>query len=231
MGGGISASFTSYFPAMVESLVLIAPGGLIRPSRISRSSKLLYGNLLPSFLVSYFVGARLRGSSGVHPAVGGKAKSTSPVEVAESEVPGHPANARDSDAPIFPDRPAISIAKAVAWETDAHPGFLASFISSIKFAPVSFEHERWRLIGRQCEARRASEEPDEIRGLTENKVLVILGAQDPVIDANETEEDATAALGKDNLEVVRLRGAHDVPVVNSSGCVDAILDFWDDSLV
>ena len=94
-----------------------------------------------------------------------------------------------------------------------------------------FEHERWRIIGRQCEARRKSEEADEISGLVENKVLVILGQTDSVIVADETEEDATAALGKENIEVVRLRGGHDVAVVNSSGCVDAILDFWDDSLV
>ena len=231
MGGGISATFTSYFPQLVESLVLIAPGGLLRPSRISRSSKLLYGNLLPGFVVSYFVGRRLRGSSGAHPAVGGKAKPTAPANVAESEVPGHPVNAKDSDAAMFPDRPKMSVAKTVAWETDAHPGFLPSFISSIKYAPVSHEYERWRLIGSRCSARRASAEPDKISGLDENKVLIIFGAQDPVIVADETEEDATAALGKENVKVVRLEGAHDVPVVNSRGCADNIVEFWNNSPV
>lgn len=63
-------------------------------------------------------------------------------------------------------------------------------------------------------------------GLNENKVLIILGAQDPVIVADETEEDATAALGKDNVKVVRITGAHDVPVVNSEGCVKEITAFW-----
>ena len=241
MGGGISATFTSYFPEFVESLVLIAPGGLLRPSRISRSSKLLYGNLLPAFVVTYFVGQRLRGGSGVPPGVGGKAKPLgkspiAPAKAAEAEIPdeedhGHPANARDSAAPMFPDRPKLSIAKAVAWEVDAHPGFLPSFISSIKYAPVSYEHERWKLIGSRCSARKASSGPDKAPGLNEDKVLVILGAQDPVIIADETEEDATAALGKENVKVVRLEGAHDVPVVNSHGCVDAIAEFWNDSPV
>jgi pimeloyl-ACP methyl ester carboxylesterase len=231
MGGGIGAAFTSYFPEMVESLVLIAPGGLLRPSRISRSSRLLYGNLLPAFVVNYYVGKRLRGSSGVHPAVGGKAKPATPANVAESEVPGHPANAQDSTAPIFPDRPKLSIAKAVAWETDAHPGFLPSFISSIKSAPVSNSHERWRQIGRRCEARRAAQGAEQVPGLDQNQVLVILGKQDAVIVADETEEDATAALGKENLRVVRLTGGHDVPTVNSKGCVEAMVQFWDDSPV
>ena len=229
MGGGIGASFTSYFPELVRSLILVAPGGLIRPNRISRSSKMLYGNLLPGFVVSYYVRKRLTNSSGGHPATGGKAAT--PADVAESEVPGHPANAKDSDAAIFPDRPGLSIAKAVAWEVDAHPGFLPSFISSIRSAPVSFSHARWRMVGARCEARRASSETDKVSGLDENKVLVILGAQDPVIVADETEEDATAALGKENVKVVRINGAHDVPVVNSRGCADAINEFWNDSAV
>ena len=231
MGAGISTAFTSYFPELVESLILIAPGGLLRSSRISRSSKLLYGSLLPAFVVDYFVRKRLEGSSGAHPAVGGKAKQTTPADAAESEVPGHPANAKDSSAPIFPDRPSLSIAKAVAWEVDAHPGFLPSFISSIRNAPISHEHERWRLIGSRCAARRASATPDKVAGLDENKVLIILGAQDPVIVADETEEDATAALGKENVKVIRINGAHDVPVVNSRGCADSIAEFWDNSPV
>lgn len=231
MGGGIGASFTSYFPELVESLILIAPGGLIRPNRISRSSKLLYGNLLPAFVVNYYVRQRLTNSSGGHPATGGKPQKTSPADAAESEVPGHPANAKDSDAAIFPDRPGLSIAKTVAWEVDAHPGFLASFISSIRNAPVSFSHDRWRMIGARCAARKASAEPEKVAGLDENKVLVILGAQDPVIVADETEEDATAALGKENVKVVRINGAHDVPVVNSRGCADEIAAFWGESAV
>lgn len=236
MGGGISAAFTSYFPELVESLILIAPGGLLRSSRISRSSKLLYSNLLPDFAVKYLVGRRLRGSSGVPPGIGRKINSTkdsatAPTEAAESEVPGHPANAKDSTAPIFPDRPKLSIANAVSWQVDSHPGFLASFISSIKYAPVSYEHERWSMIGRRCEARRASTEPSRMAGLDENKVLILFGAQDPVIIAEETAADATEALGKDNVKILSLEGAHDVPVVNSKGCVNAIEEFWNNSRV
>ncbi|KAK5171730.1 uncharacterized protein LTR77_003366 [Saxophila tyrrhenica] len=232
MGGGIAGSFTSYFPELVESLVLIAPGGLLRPSRISTSSKLLYSGWLPGWMMNYFVGRRLRGSSGGHPATGGKGESTAnPPDAAESEVPGHPANAKDSDAAMIPGRPGLSIAKAVAWETDEHAGFLPSFISSIKYAPVSREHQRWKRLGMRCEARRASTEPEKISGLEEGKVLVLLGKQDSVIVADETEKDAKEALGKENLKVVRLEGGHDVPVVNSKGCVEAMLEFWDDSPV
>ncbi|KAI7626057.1 hypothetical protein KC319_g17603, partial [Hortaea werneckii] len=38
LGGGIGASFASYFPELVEGLVLIAPSGLLRPKHISAKS-------------------------------------------------------------------------------------------------------------------------------------------------------------------------------------------------
>jgi len=232
LGGGVSASFTSYFPELVESLVLIAPAGLIRPGHISRSSRLLYGAVLPEAVAEYFIYWRLKGGSGVpfgkrRPKVSGETKTT-PVGAAESEVPEHPAHAANSLAPIFPDRPGISPANAVNWQLDAHPGFLSAFISSIKHAPITQQHERWRLIGRRQVAARISAEPAEKaqQGLKEGKVLILLGKQDKVIISDEVEEDATAVLGKENVTVIRLEGAHDVPVVNAQGCVDALLDFW-----
>lgn len=243
LGGGIATSFVSWFPELVEGLVLVAPGGLLRRERVAASSKLLYGNLLPDWLVRWAVGRRLKGSASP-PGIGRKREkgaeendTTGVGDAAEAEIPGHPANAADSTALIFPDRPKVSIANAVAWQVDAHPGFLKSFISSIKYAPVSFEHERWRIVGRRCSARRAAAaaadpfDDETLPGLEQNQVLIIFGAQDEVIIAEETGEDATAVLGRENVKIVKLKGGHDVPVVNSIGCVDAILDFWDDSPV
>jgi pimeloyl-ACP methyl ester carboxylesterase len=60
LGGGIAADFCSWYPDLVESLVLIAPGGLVRPTRLSVSSKILYSGVLPDWMVNYFVGKRLR---------------------------------------------------------------------------------------------------------------------------------------------------------------------------
>lgn len=227
LGGGISATFTSYFPQLIESLVLIAPAGLIRPGHFSTSSKLLYGGLLPESVVNYFIYRRLKGRTvgplGNRKAVGGS--KTTPAQVAEAEVPApHPALAADSMASLFPNRPGISPANAVGWQVDAHPGFLASFISSIKHAPIANQHERWKLIGRRQEAQRASSTTQE--GLEGGKVLILLGKQDSTIISDELAEDATKALGRENVQVVKLEGGHDVPIVNAQGCVDAIVDFW-----
>lgn len=234
MGGGISASFTSYFPELVESLVLVAPGGLIRSHRISRVNKFLCGNLLPEFLVYRIVGQRLMGSPlppGVKHTKPTEQSTTGPVEAAQAEVPSHPAHEKDLEAALFSDKPAISPAKVVSWQVGVHPGFVPSFISSIKYAPVTGELEtaRWEMIGRRCSARRVAppEKAARMPGLKEGKVLILLGEQDPIIVANEIEEDAIAALGAENVEVVRLQGAHDLPVVNSHGCADAIFQFWE----
>lgn len=237
MGGGIAAAFASFFPERVSSLVLIAPGGLIRAHHISRTSRWLYSGLLPAWVVRYYVGKRIRGP-GPGP-VGNTTNTTppamdkrpaSPTDAAEAEKPPlshHPAHAEDSNAPVLPGRPQVSIADTVRWQIDNHPGFLPSFISSIRYAPVSDEHERWRLIGRSCEERRRRRSSGGVEeGLDEGKVLMLLGESDPVIVADEVEEDAIAALGRDNVRVVRLEGGHDVPVVNARGCMDAMEEFW-----
>ncbi|KAI6848166.1 putative alpha/beta hydrolase [Hortaea werneckii] len=253
LGGGIGASFASYFPELVEGLVLIAPSGLLRPKHISAKSKLLYGNLLPQSLIHYYVGNRLRGgppsiwkqnsNSAGSNSGNPEATTTGAIQAAESEVPSnspssHPAQAPNSSAPIFPNRPAISPANAVGWQVDAHPGFVPAFISSIQHAPITEQHERWRLVGHRQEAARASsgDKTDDLQSpsanaaagaaLKEKKVLILLGEQDSVIIADEAEEDANKAMGKDNVEVVRLEGGHDVPIVAAKECGEATATFW-----
>jgi pimeloyl-ACP methyl ester carboxylesterase len=236
LGGGVAGAFTRFFPELVGSLVLVAPGGLIRPQHFSGSSKLLYGGLLPKVVTEYLIYRRIKGGNAI-PKRSKAAKSSlpqpgekiAPADAAEAEVPDHPAHANDSLAAIFPGRPNISPANTVSWQVDAHPGFLPSFISSIKHAPVTNEHERWRLIGRRLSAQRASPNPEaQKQGLREGKVLVLLGKTDAVIVPDETAEDAKGALGEENVRVVEVEGAHDVPIVNPEGCVRAMVEFWDE---
>jgi alpha-beta hydrolase superfamily lysophospholipase len=48
LGGGIVVNFTSYFPSLVSSLVLLAPGGLVRPDHFTLTNKFLYNTgLIP----------------------------------------------------------------------------------------------------------------------------------------------------------------------------------------
>ncbi|KAH9826886.1 Serine aminopeptidase, S33 [Teratosphaeria destructans] len=234
LGGGVAAGFTSYFPDMVDSLVLLAPGGLIRAKHISASSKLLYGGLLPKALVEYFIYRRIGG--GKQPEARSKTRDhktsgeseTTLVEAAKSETPAHPALAKDSAAPLFPDRPSVSPAHAVGWQVDAHPGFLASFISSIQHAPITNQHERWRIIGRRLSAQKLLECHEGESAKKNGKVLVLLGETDSVIVPDETGEDAKEVLGEGNVDVQVLEGGHDFPVANAKGTVKAMVEFWDE---
>lgn len=42
LGGAIAANFTSHFPSLVSSLVLLAPAGLVREDRVTLTNKFLY---------------------------------------------------------------------------------------------------------------------------------------------------------------------------------------------
>ena len=68
LGGGIAVSFTSYFPRLVKSLVLLAPSGLVRPKNISATSWLLYSTgFAPESLLIWMVRSRLSSSSSATP--------------------------------------------------------------------------------------------------------------------------------------------------------------------
>lgn len=238
LGGGIAAGFASWFPRLVGSLVLIAPSGLLRAERIGRSSRLLYSGLLPQGLVGWLVGRRLRGGGSATPGTkgGNPEATTGPGKAAVGEVPKegevgkpeHPALAKDSEASLFSDRPGISVANAVAWELEAHPGFVPAFVSSIQHAPITEQYDRWRVVGKRQELGRVTSADDDAKAcaLRERKTLVLLGETDSVIVKDETTEDARAAFGEENVQFDVLEGGHDVPIVNAKGCADAIAAFW-----
>ncbi|GAB7338352.1 hypothetical protein MBLNU457_4655t1 [Dothideomycetes sp. NU457] len=228
LGGGISVAFTSCFPRIVHSLVLIAPSGLLRDSQIHWTSRLMYGDLLPKPLVTWLVRRRLRGGTFSSPSKSANPEAT-PGNAVAAEVPGdsRPAHHPDSQAPLFPNRPSVSVADAVAWQVKHHQGFIPAFVSSIKHAPIREEHERWRTVGRRLQRQRTNPQSSEraVEGLHRGKVLMILGMSDNVIVANETSQDAKGVLGE-GVEIKTLFGGHDLPIVESEAVAGTIFDFW-----
>ncbi|THC95670.1 hypothetical protein EYZ11_004837 [Aspergillus tanneri] len=68
LGGGIAASFASFFPQLLSGLVLMAPAGLLRDSQVSFQSRLLYSRgLVPDRVLGFLVGRRLRAGPLVTP--------------------------------------------------------------------------------------------------------------------------------------------------------------------
>ena len=244
LGGGISVAFTTHYPSVVKSLVLIAPSGIVREYHIALSSRFLYQTegILPEPFINYLVWRRLNNNpTPISNSSKKKATSTAAVQNAPTATrpppggvarPEDAVNAElpdDNDAtPLFPAHPSVTVFGAVQWQIENHPGFIPAFVSAIRHGPVTGEHERWRLIGRRLTAQKASGADSEaqVLGLQHGKVFLLLGKTDPVIIQSEVTADAEECLGKANLEVVSIAAGHDLPVTKSSEVVDALFTFW-----
>ncbi|EXJ96097.1 hypothetical protein A1O1_01223 [Capronia coronata CBS 617.96] len=216
LGGGISAAFTSYFPDLVDSLVLVAPAGLIRPAHISRTSRIIYSEgIIPEPILQRLIRRRLRQPLAT-PANAGDSKGQKgdATEAVHAEVNLE----SNSQAALSKIRPHVTVEAAVLDQLTVHPGFVPAYVSSMRYGPVRSQHDRWRIIG-----DRLSRQNQE-KG-TQKKVLIVCGATDPIIIRWELEEDATEVLSG-NVEFVVLDARHDVPITKPDQIVEHLVDFW-----
>jgi pimeloyl-ACP methyl ester carboxylesterase len=209
LGGGIAASFTRYFPTLVSSLVLIAPSGLVREHHIAWQSQILYHaeGVMPTFLTKYLVRRRLD-------AGGGNSEEAS----AFVEVEDHTAETDATEA----------CERATAWQLRRHAGFVDAFISAIRHAPITRQHEAWRSIGRRlARQRRNPADRDAVgRGLAGGRVVLVLGEADSVIVRGEVQADAEEVLGADGVETLVLEAGHDLPIARPAATAGAIWASW-----
>jgi pimeloyl-ACP methyl ester carboxylesterase len=236
LGGAIAADFTSYFPSLIDHLVLIAPGGLIRKSHISWTSRALYARILPERLIQWLVAGRLR--TGPQ-----KKRGREPDADADADMEvkgGRSSNPvyLSSSLPLLPDRPRSTVSEVVDWQIDHHPGFIPSFISSIRYAPIHGQQARWEIIGYRLSRQRimrrdtiqageAKRKEAERSGLERGKVLMILGERDPIIVAEEVEEDAKEVFGEDGVDIRVVKGTgHEVPIERADEVASLIEQFW-----
>jgi pimeloyl-ACP methyl ester carboxylesterase len=164
LGGGICADFASYFPKLVNALVLLAPAGLMRPSHISWQSRLMYTGLLPGALQRWVVRRRLiQGLE--HPNT---VKAEEP-EIAVAEEVSEATGPVSGSSPLSRTRPDITVASAVRWQLDNHAGFVNSFVSSIRYSSTVATQETWEAWRRL--------------GLRKDKVMIFAGTTDPIMYA------------------------------------------------
>ncbi|KAI1173625.1 alpha/beta-hydrolase [Nemania sp. FL0916] len=232
LGGGLSVAFTRYFPHLVRSLCLVAPGGLIRPHHVGWLSWLYYtSGLLPEILVKYLVKRRIRPKAKpVHAA--------SPSDLVAAEVErtvnrdgDASGGARFDGAAISKTRPHVTVSSLVVWQVDNHAGFVRAFLSTIRNAPIYAPQEDWQVLSKILEARRPESGPRTggVRvpaGLETGKILVVLGKDDSVVIMSETVEDAYAVLGRDGVEFAILDGGHEIPFTSSPIVAKTMEAFW-----
>ncbi|RAH64882.1 alpha/beta hydrolase [Aspergillus aculeatinus CBS 121060] len=190
LGGGIAANFAAFHPQAISSLVLLAPAGLIRDSRISFQSQLLYSHdWIPEKLLKFFVRRRLRaGPLTSKPAN----KKLSAEDALVEELPNQGATEVQRLSRAYPH---VNVPSTVKWQVDEHPGFVHAFMSSMRFGPILQQRQLkvWKQLGDWLAAGKKAGS-DAIPGLPHDKVLIMYGEHDAVIVKDDLVPDATAAL-------------------------------------
>ncbi|KAE8825936.1 hypothetical protein HRS9122_10121 [Pyrenophora teres f. teres] len=210
-GGVIAADFTSYFPNLVKGLVLVAPGGIIRKSHVSMSSKMLYNSSwMPEWMVRSLVASRLW--------TGAKVVENDPEAVENAETTTTTASEGNatyvsSNQMLLPGNPYSTVSSVVDWQIKHHKGFVPAFISTVRNAPIYNQHDRWAVIRENIEARAGPLK----------EVWLVLGETDPIVVADEVTEDARTVLGEDNVRVKVLDGVgHEVAIERADDIVRVV---------
>ncbi|KAI1466798.1 alpha/beta-hydrolase [Daldinia caldariorum] len=231
LGGGIAANFAATFPHMVESLVLLAPSGLIRPENFGRASRLVFmSGLVPERLLAWLTKRRLR-----HPIASSVSKkvrksvSDATAAAAAPQTPLHSEAKRKEDyvdvavqeavdpveeedvaaAPPTPfERQVLSY---VHWALDLHHGFVQAFMSTIRHGPLMEQHAYWRQLARRKPGTTA----------------VVLARDDSLIQKDDYAEDALPLLGGgDNVFWRVVPGSHNFPFTHAAEALEQIYEFW-----
>jgi hypothetical protein len=118
----------------------------------------------------------------------------------------------------------------MGWQLRHHEGFIPAFVSSIRYAPIYDQKEDWHALGQLLAARRErsgwEDTADELPGLRGGKILLVLGASDPVIVKEELIHDATAVLGEDGFEAVVLDAGHELVMTKGDEVAAMMANFW-----
>lgn len=239
MGGGLAVAFARYFAGVLRSLVLVAGCGLIREEHVSWKSRVLYSTgVFPEGVLQWFIRRRLmpRREEG-----GGKVTETKMaaevVEVKDGEAGEHKGSDASGgksfdNAVLLARRPEHTVSTVMEWQLRHHQGFIPAFVSSIRYAPLYEQKEDWCALGQLLAARRTTrrsewdDTAEELPGLRGGKILLVLGASDPVIVKEETLHDATAVLGEDGFEAVVLDAGHELVMTKSDEVAAVLANFW-----
>ncbi|KAK2003140.1 alpha/beta-hydrolase [Colletotrichum falcatum] len=214
LGGAVAAAFASSHPHLVRSLTLVAPGGLVRSAaHVGWRSRLLYtSGWVPDCVRRWFVTRRIAPAD---PKSGGDVPEKETVDDDEAGT------AEWDELKLVGGR---RIGEVVRWQMETHPGYVRSYMSTIRHAPIYDRGgEEWRVLGEALSARRAGAAP----GLRKGRVLFVLGERDDIVVLGETVWDAETVLGEDAVEVVVLKGGHEVAITKGKEIVGAVVAAWE----
>ncbi len=217
LGGGIAIKFAADFPYLVNSIVLLAPGGLIR--RLPDDYETVfswYPALLPDFHARKLVGRALGLNGPPQRFEGSDGHGKSRVAFERTE------EARKMGVEV------LDIAGIVQWQFDNHKGFVYSFVNTLQNVPIQNQHSDWKRVCSIIRDDAARTPPSSHSSkLFGSKILVILGDADNIVPADEFTADLLEMLGDGNhVEFRVVAGGHGFPVQRCDEVAKYILDFW-----
>jgi pimeloyl-ACP methyl ester carboxylesterase len=208
LGGALAAAFAAYHSHMLRSLTVVCPGGLVRKSRLTWKSRLMYSHgVLPEWLLKSWVRARIEPQHG---------QSADVPEGDEAEV-----NFDDVAMPV--GRSTVRVGDVVGWQLQANPAFVDSYMSTIRYAPVYGQHDKiWAVLGEKLAANREL-------GLGLQRVCVILGDRDTLIVKDEWIEDTKAVLGEEGVDIRVISGGHEIAISKGKEVANTAISSWKSS--
>jgi len=122
-------------------------------------------------------------------------------------------------------QPIVHANAIVNWQLQHHAGFVYSFMSSIRYAPIQKQHDEWRVIGKRLDEQQKGS--TDLEGSLDNgKVFILLGKDDPIVIESELRIDAEEVLGTKGVEWKVFDAGHDFPITRSRDVVKALGEYW-----
>lgn len=171
LGGSVVMSFAATFPYLVNSVVLLAPAGLVRTLPEGYGSIFFrHRSFVPTIYLRRLVATIIGVSSSIHRP--------------KARVKSEPVTTDNLDLPAL-----------WQWQFDKHEGFVDAFIDTTQNGPLQRQHEGWKkaldIISGHSTGSSSTNVPCR---LYDTKFLVICGDSDGIVVADEVREDIMGML-------------------------------------
>ena len=205
--------FASHFPYLLNSIVLLAPAGLLRklPEGYN-SSSVQRPDAVTARDLRRLVGEVLEVDM-----------QKGPIKVDHTAAQQRTPTAKSLTLKQATSVEALDITGIVQWQFDNHRGFVHTFADTVRYGPLVDQRSDWT---KACAIIRGQGEQPSSGELFNSKVLAIFGSEDSIVVPRDSIADLEEMLGKDHLVTQLVPGAHGFPVPSGKLILQHVLDFW-----
>lgn len=202
LGGSIVMSFAATFPYLVNSVILLAPGGLLRTLPVGYESGFFRHR---SFVLTKYLRRRVATILGI------STNRSKPVVRSE---------------PVTTD--SLDLSALWQWQFDEHQGFVHAFIDTTQNGPLQGQHKDWKkvldIMSRRSTGASSTNLPCR---LYDTKMLVVFGDSDGIVIGDDVREELMGLVTERERIVFRtVPGGHGFPIPSGEIVANHIVGFW-----